>query len=158
MRLILWLFVLNLGVAFGAGLYEARIAVPQWITSSPEAGFGWNPEIARTHDTGRRFWVFVTTIPLTLLTMASLVLALRSQGMLRRWWLAAALAAMLDRVVTFSYFIPTMVRLLGSPDSAEARAQASMWADLNHVRHVILLTAWLCAMKAFAAAYQRKEP
>ena len=26
--LLLWLFVINLGIAFGAGLYESRILVP----------------------------------------------------------------------------------------------------------------------------------
>ena len=26
----LWLFVINLGIAFGAGLHECRVAVPQW--------------------------------------------------------------------------------------------------------------------------------
>lgn len=29
---MLWLFVINLGIAVGAGLYESRIAVPQWLS------------------------------------------------------------------------------------------------------------------------------
>ncbi len=29
---LLWLFVLNLGIAFGAGLYEQRIILPQWFS------------------------------------------------------------------------------------------------------------------------------
>jgi hypothetical protein len=28
--IVLWLFVINLGVAFGAGLYEAKVAIPLW--------------------------------------------------------------------------------------------------------------------------------
>ena len=28
--ILLWLFVINLGIAFGAGLYEQRIILPQW--------------------------------------------------------------------------------------------------------------------------------
>lgn len=39
---VLWLFILNLGIAFGAGLYESRIAVPQWLSGTPEAGYRWN--------------------------------------------------------------------------------------------------------------------
>ena len=31
-HLALWLFVVVLGIAFGAGLYEHRIAIPRWIT------------------------------------------------------------------------------------------------------------------------------
>jgi hypothetical protein len=27
-KLVLWLFVINLGIAFGAGLYESRIVIP----------------------------------------------------------------------------------------------------------------------------------
>ena len=29
--IFLWLFVINLGMAFGAGLYEARVVIPQWL-------------------------------------------------------------------------------------------------------------------------------
>ena len=32
-EILLWLFVVNLGIAFGTGLYEHRIVVPGWITS-----------------------------------------------------------------------------------------------------------------------------
>jgi hypothetical protein len=39
-RILLWLFVINLGIAFGAGLYEHCIVVSQWITST-EAGAHW---------------------------------------------------------------------------------------------------------------------
>ena len=31
--IFLWLFVMNLGIAFGAGLYEHRVVVSQWVTS-----------------------------------------------------------------------------------------------------------------------------
>jgi hypothetical protein len=35
---MLGLFVLNLGIAFGAGFYEACIAFPQWVGDSSESG------------------------------------------------------------------------------------------------------------------------
>ncbi len=70
---LLWLFVINLGVAFGAGLYEHRITVPRWITSLPESGAHWHADIVRSDDPGRRFWGMVTTVPLTLLTLANCV-------------------------------------------------------------------------------------
>ena len=28
-EVLLWLFVINLGIAFGAGLYESRVVVPR---------------------------------------------------------------------------------------------------------------------------------
>jgi hypothetical protein len=58
---LLWLFVIFLGITFGAGIYEKRIVVPRWLSSSGAAGRHWNAEAARQDDTGRRFWAFVTT-------------------------------------------------------------------------------------------------
>ncbi len=71
-RALLWLFVINLGIPLGAGLYESRIVVPRWISGSSDGVQHWNAEAARRDDTGRRFWGFVTTVPLTLLTLANL--------------------------------------------------------------------------------------
>jgi hypothetical protein len=115
----------------------------------------WDGDAARSDDTGRKFWAFVTTVPLTLLTLVSLVLAWRTSGELRTWWLAAAGVALVDRLFTFSYFIPTMLRLFRMGDTSEARALAAQWAMLDYVRHGIVLTAWLLALKAFAVAYSR---
>ncbi len=155
-RTLLWLFVLNLGIALGAGLYESRIVVPRWLSTSPDSRPHRQAEAARQDDTGRRFWAFVTTGPLTLLTLANLIVAWRAAGAVRAWWLAAAVAALVDRAITFAYFIPTMVRLMRAPDSPESVAVATRWANLNHVRHAILLVAWLSALMAFSLVYQRR--
>jgi hypothetical protein len=155
--ILLWLFVMNLGIAFGAGLYEARIALPRWIVSSPNSETHWNAAAAREDDTGIRFWAFVTTGPLTLLTLANLVAAWRAQAPLRRWWLGASLIALADRVLTAGYFIPTMVGLMAAPDSPESVASAVLWQSLNYLRHVILLAAWVAALKAFSLAYQHRS-
>jgi hypothetical protein len=142
-RILLRLFVINLGIAFGAGLYEHRIVVPTWIGATH-----WHPDIARRDDTGRRFWGGVTTLPLTLLTIVNLYAAWASSGPQRGWWLAASLAAAADRAVTFGYFIPVMVRLLATPDSPQAVALAQRWSALNWLRHALVLTAWLAALEA----------
>jgi hypothetical protein len=144
----LWLFVINLGIAFGAGLFEHRIVLSDWIAISPD-GAHWHGDIARDDDTGRRFWVFVTTVPLTLLTIANAYAAWHSTGPLRFWWLAAALAALADRIFTFSYFIPTMVGLTNAPDSPEAVSTAIRWSQLNYLRHAFVLVAWLASLRAF---------
>ena len=146
---LLWLFVINLGIAFGAGLYEHRIVVSGWIATSP-GGAHWNADVARKDDTGRRFWVFVTTVPLTLLTIANTYAAWHATGSLRAWWLAAAFAAVADRVFTFGYFIPTMVGLMNATDSPDAVSAATRWSHLNYVRHAIVLVAWIAALRAFA--------
>ena len=152
-RGLLWLFVIFLGITFGAGIYEERITVPRWLSSSEGSKRHWNADAARRDDTGRRFWVFVTTLPLTLLTLASLIVAWRAPGPLRGWWLAAAFFALGDRIFTFSYFIPTIVRLMRAADSPESAMKASQWANLNYVRLALALAAWLAALNAFSLLY-----
>ena len=151
-EILLWLFVINLGVAFGAGLYESRIAMPDWLTTAADGVYHWNADTARRDNTGLRFWVFVTTVPLTLLTCANLLGAWWSAGPLRAWWLAAGAAALIERLLTFAYFIPTMVGLLQAADSPESVAVAQQWVKMNYVRHAVTLAAWLVALKAFGLA------
>jgi hypothetical protein len=95
-------------------------------------------------------------VPLTLLTVANLIAAWQDTGPARGWWLTVGAAAFADRVFTFSYFVPTMIGLFQAPDSSESVATAVRWANLNDVRHAILLTAWLVALKAFALVYQQR--
>jgi len=156
-EILLWLFVVNLGIAFGAGLYESRIAVPQWLSFSPESGYRWNAEAARRADVGLRFWVYITTVPLTLLTLASLVIAWRTPDVVRDWWLGAATAALVDRVMTFTYFVPTMIRLMSGEafGESEAAAKALQWVRLGYVRHAATLIAWLAALMAFSKVAER---
>jgi hypothetical protein len=154
--ILLWLFVMNLGVAFGAGLYEHRIVIPRWIVSSPESGSHWLAEAVRQDDTGLRFWAFVTTGPLTLLTLANLFAAWRAVAPVRAWWLAAALLALADRLFTFFYFIPTMVGLMGAADSPESVAVATRWSTLNYLRHAFVLAAWLASLKAFGLLHEQR--
>ncbi|HSC05395.1 MAG TPA: hypothetical protein VLD59_01060, partial [Steroidobacteraceae bacterium] len=68
-QIVLWLFVVNLGTAFGAGVYEARVVIPQWLDLPPKE---WP-------NTGVLFWVYVTTVPLTVLTILNAVAAWLTQ-------------------------------------------------------------------------------
>jgi hypothetical protein len=151
--ILLWLFVINLGIAFGAGLYEHRIVVPNWLSHGKD-GAHWNAGTARHDNTGLRFWAFVTTGPLTLLTLANLLAARYQPGAARGWWLGAALLALADRGLTFAYFVPTMIRLMRAVDSPASVNTATRWTSLNYARHVLVLGGWLAALKAFALLYQ----
>jgi magnesium-transporting ATPase (P-type) len=134
----------------------ARIELLQWLMTLPESGYQWNAEAARQANTGLRFWVYVTTVALTLLTLANAIAAWRSWGMLRNWWLGAAGVAAVDRIFTFLYFVPTMMKLMNRtlPES-EAVSTALQWANLNHFRHIIVLIAWLAALKALSLLHER---
>ena len=150
-KALLWLFIINLGIALGAGLYESTIVFPQWLTFSSESGYHWNAEASRQANTGLRFWVYTTTVPLTLLTLANLAAAWSTGGRVRVWWVSAVTIALVERVMTFSYFIPTMVTLQGDhlPES-EAVSIASQWGSLNNVRHALSFVALILAMKSFS--------
>lgn len=155
-HVLLWLFVINLGIAFGAGLYESRISVPQWLSFTAGTGHRWNAAAAAEANVGLRFWVYVTTVPLTLLTLLSLLRAWTMPEPLRGWWLSAAGAALLDRLLTFGYFIPTMIKLMRGEvhTEAAATAKARQWVRLGYLRHVATLVAWLAALQAFALLYR----
>jgi hypothetical protein len=146
-RVALWLWVVVLGTAFGAGIYEHRIVTPDWLAETSSGSLEWRAEAARRDDTGPRFWAFVSTGPLTLLTLANLGLAWRSRLATRRMWLAAGVLGLTERILTFTYFIPTMVRLMAAPPSADAVADASLWLAMNHVRHALTLATWIPALR-----------
>lgn len=145
-EILLWLFVLNHGIALGAGLYESRMVVSPWLAGVLQGN------VASLPDAGQQFWVFVTTMPLTLLTLASLATAWQPHDALERWWLGAALVTLAERLLTFTYFIPQMLKLQRGQVSPESkvRAVAARWASLNLVRCGLSLAGWLAALKAFS--------
>jgi hypothetical protein len=146
-QLLLLLFILNLGVALGAGLYETKLIVPLWFPKSDEFGYEVNRQTMKQLDAGRAFWAFVSTGPLTLLTTANLVLAWQSQPPTRSWWLAAALMALTERVATFSFFIPTVLKLQQSThSSAKIGHLVGLWIGFNYIRHALTLLACVSAL------------
>ena len=138
---LLWLFIMNLGIAFGAGLYEQRIILPQWFNRLPQSGLRVDSEAMRRTDAGREFWAYVTTVPLTLLTLASLVVAYQSQGPRRDWWLSAAVIILFELIETFSYSIPTALKLMRAESLPESTVDTmfSQWVRLNYVRAALTL-------------------
>jgi len=52
---------------------------------------------------------------------------------------------------TFSYFIPTMLRLQrAAVPQAEIKAGVTQWARLNYLRSALTLVAWLTALKVLS--------
>ena len=140
-------WIVLLGTSFGAGVYEHRIVTPRWLVESADGHREWRGAVAREDNVGLRFWAFVSTGPLTLLTIANLIAGWRSEDPIRMWWLSAAGVAIAERALTFTYFIPTMVGLMEMTGSAASVAIATRWLHVNHIRHVLVLTAWLLAMR-----------
>jgi hypothetical protein len=144
-QIMLWLFVINLGIAFGAGIYEARVVVPLWTKAPPES--------LLSPDSGRKFWGLVTTVPLTLLSIANFVIVWRAAEPLRVWWLGSAAVILVERAFTFAYFIPTMIRLQRATlPQTHCIAAVSRWVQLNYLRNALTLIGWLTALKALTSA------
>lgn len=147
--ILLFLFVINLGVALGAGLYESRIVLPLWFSKSSN-GYRVNVQNMSEIDTGRKFWGFVTTMPLTLLTIANVVFAFQSNGDVRSWWLAAAMVTLVERAMTFAFFIPTAIKLQKSISINESKVSSTVatWIRVNYARLLLNLIGLVAAMRA----------
>lgn len=148
-NIVLWLFVIFLGISCGAGLYELRVEVPQWLVAT-DGGYVWNAAAARAADPGLRFWAFVSTGPLTLLTLLSLYFSAKSKAPVRRGWMAATHTTMIERLMTFFFFIPTMIALMAADSSPEVVAKAKLWSALNYVRFAMNFLAWIAALHALS--------
>lgn len=151
-ELLLALFILNLGIAFGAGLYETRIVLPHWFPKSAKTGYRIDLAAMHRLDSGRRFWAFITTAPLTLLTLANLFMAWQTSQPGHVWWLAAALITLVERLLTFTFFIPTIIRLQRADLFTTDRANQviSSWIGVNYIRNGLTLISFCCALIALA--------
>jgi hypothetical protein len=127
-------------------------SIPQWIGRRPNEGTYLNADAMRTTDTGRRFWGAVTTGPLTMLALANIIVAWQYQGAAQPWWLASSVLTLVERLATFSYFIPTAIRLMHAPEppTDKDKSIALGWAYLNRWRLVLSLCGWLGALMAFS--------
>jgi hypothetical protein len=136
---LVWLLVIVLGISAGAGLYESRIMVPIWANTPPGTWI----------NTGTAFWAFVSTGPLTLIVLVSLAAIWWFDGPARSWWLAALGIVIIERIATFTYFIPTMIWLQQhSGITPEVSSTLATWSFVNHVRHGLTIAAWLISLKA----------
>ena len=143
-EILLWLFVMNISITFGAGIYEARIIVSEWANSPSTY---WWP------DTGQKFWLYVTTVPLTILCIANLVAAWLFHGVGGNWWLISSIIILIERVFTFSYFIPKGLKLQQGTESIskpQLKKMVTQWKHLNYIRQIITLMAWILALIAFS--------
>jgi hypothetical protein len=154
-QIILWLFVLALGITMGGGLYEVRVVMPLWGSAPPDSVIAYYqhnvafPQFAP--DQGGNFWIMVTPLA-TLLSIGVLISAYWTRGVHRRWRMAAAAAALTVQVATFAWFVPNIIRLLGGDVLTMSRddvsSLANLWINLNWVRVALIMLAWLFALRA----------
>jgi hypothetical protein len=150
-RWTLLLLLVMLGLELGAGIYEARVVVPLWAHEPQAAHAFWlaNPQFAP--NPGQRWWMFSTPFTgLVALCVACVAGYLpRRQSKVAR---IGAIVIVLMTVVTFAYFVPTIMQLQGTAVegmSAEvARSKAALWTSLNWVRVVVYFAGWFLVIRA----------
>lgn len=146
-NILLWLFVIFSGIAVGAGLYEMRVNVPKWFIKT-KSGVKVDRHLIIKMNANRRFWLYVTTIPLTLLTLLSLFFVWNFESQMHIWWLVAVAFIALERIWTFAYFTPIGLKIIHEKHSNRVSQIAKHWIFLNKFRTVLSLVGWLAALMA----------
>jgi len=155
-KLVIWLFVVILGLEIGAGLYETVVVVPVWATGAPESVVGYynlnaaNPQFAL--NAGPKFWMFLTPT-VALLSIVAFATSFKTSRQHRKWRIAGSLIAMFVVAFTFAWFVPNIMRLLyDAPNMTHADivSTAKWWVNLNWGRVIFGTTAWLCTLRAFS--------
>ena len=152
-RIILWLFVIALGLDLGAGIYEARIVVPLWAGGVPATLAEGNPYARVAIDAGIRFWAYMTSA-VALLAVIAFLTSFGAPAAQRAWRIFATLFELVAVAMTLLYFRPTLVRLFlghgaGVP-SAAIIATVHRWVLWSRVRIAISFITWCAALRALS--------
>ena len=134
----------------GGGLYEVLVIYPGWKHNIDPTTLRNKLETSGQNLAAKRFWPLVSPAQV-LLSIANIILACNYTGEARTCWLTAAIAIFIGRVITFSYFIPVMIRKIMQPEAIEARrlkAIVKQWIALSPLRLIIELFAWVMLVAA----------
>ena len=156
-QIILWLFIISLGIEVGAGLYEIFVIVPLWAGSAPESVIAFyrhnaaNPSLAI--NAGFRFWIFASPL-LMLLSVAVMLSGRRTNPAHRRWRLAAGGLVFLIMCTTFGWFVPNILTLQSEKvltmNPETITSIAFWWSHLNWLRAFLAIVAWIFALRSLS--------
>lgn len=156
-QILLWLFVIALGIEIGAGLYETIVVMPLWTLAPPDSVIAYHqhnaafPQFAL--NAGPRFWMIQTPL-VGVLAIATLLSGLPTRPEHRKWRIAGAVLAVIVVISTFAWFVPNLMRRLGDDVMAMGRDEVTRvttwWVRLNWVRVVVYSAAWLAALRALS--------
>lgn len=158
-QIFLWLFVINLGLVIGGGLYEQLVVMPLWSLAPPDSVIAFYRHNAANSqfalDQGGRFWIFVMPLA-ALLSIATLLSGLRTRPEHRRWRVTAAILALIMIIFTFVWFVPNIILLMGEGvlkmNPEEVGSLAKRWVELNWVRGMFFWASWLAALRALSVS------
>lgn len=143
------LLLLTIVLSSGGGLYEVLVVYPNWKHSRDAAELKANLQSSGQNYAGTRFWPLASPLQ-ALLAIINLILAWRYDGAGHLLWLTSAMLIFITRVITFSYFIPVMLRKLMKADEVPAGQLPGIikrWITLSPLRLVsefiaLILGTW----------------
>jgi hypothetical protein len=138
------LFSLTITLSLGGGLYEILVIYPNWKHDADLLTLRDKLQSSGQVNAGKRFWPLVSPAQ-GLLALINIVLAWNYSGGAHIYWLSAAIAIFATRIITFSYFIPVMIRKIMQPEHIEAsrlRSIVKQWTALSPLRLIPELFAW----------------
>jgi len=150
--ILLTLLLLTITLSLGGGLYETLVIYPNWKKDVHPSTL-----LEKLHSSGQmlagtRFWPLVSPAQV-LLSIANMVMAYLHDGPARCVWLTAAVIIFVSRIITFSYFIPVMLRYIMKPENVEPnrlRAIVKWWVGLSPLRLLPEAAAWGLCIYALA--------
>lgn len=128
----------------GGGLYEILVIYPNWKQDVDPLTLRAKLESSGQILAAKRFWPLVSPAQ-GLLSIVNIILAWKYTSDAHDYWLVAAIAVFVTRVITFSHFIPVMIRKIMQPEKVEAsrlRAVVKRWTALSPLRLIPELFAW----------------
>lgn len=144
------LLLLTIALSLGGGLYEVLVIYPNWKHNVHPQTLRAKLESSGQMNAGRRFWPIVSPAQ-GLLSILNIFLAWNYSGPAHGYWLAAAIVVFASRIITFSYFIPEMIRKIMQPEQFEVpRLQAivSRWTALSPLRLLPEIVAFVLLVAA----------
>ena len=144
------LLFLTVTLGLGGGLYEVLVIYSGWEHDVNPLTLRAKLQSSGQILAAKRFWPIVSPAQV-LLSVINIVLALNHPGGERVYWLTAAVAVFLSRVITFSYFIPVMIRKIMEPENIEAvrlKAIVKQWIALSPLRLMVEFFAWVMLVMA----------
>jgi|SRR5579863_1956499 len=138
------LLLLTVTLSMGGGLYEILVIYPNWKHNVHPRTLRDKLESSGQTGAAKRFWPLVSPAQ-ALLAMVNIALACWYHGAAQGFWLAAAITIFVTRVITFSYFIPVMIRKIMQPekfDIGQLQAIVKQWTDLSPLRLLPEFVAW----------------
>jgi len=144
------LLFLTVTLGLGGGLYEVLVIYPGWKHNVDPLTLRSKLQSSGQLLAIKRFWPIVSPAQV-LLSLVNILLAWNNKGAAETYLLAASIAVFVDRVITFSYFIPVMIRKIMQPEAIEAprlRKIVKQWTDLSPIRLVFGLFVWIMLVVA----------